>query len=379
MLRSSAGWLANRTVFPTSLRAVLGYYARSGVFDIQGIRLKMHVDDVTEDMIDQTFADVKTAIAEEVRQEPADFSYDTKLILPAKLTLGYAYRTVLRETSCDFTALSAPPEERMDLVEPETLERIERAERMTHLVIAALIDGDMRDAINDSEFEDFEVDLSGGAVDDARMVATTAQRAVENSLEQHFSTFPEAVESAYRHAVDWSERHQDRDGYFRRLYRDARDGDEEALARIRAEYKRASFEERPDVFDAEHTDIPYLKTQYARVGVIYDGMIEMFRAADIRIEESFKRSIIFAIIAAQIWLDDVSDFAADERAGQLTPVTAEYLLAETEPSAYDTVVSITATYLSAARDYAGDADSTLTGIATEYIHGSGRPEELPGS
>ena len=40
MLQRSAGRLAGSQSLPTSARAVLGYYAHSGVFDYGSIRLK---------------------------------------------------------------------------------------------------------------------------------------------------------------------------------------------------------------------------------------------------------------------------------------------------------------------------------------------------
>jgi len=79
-----------------------------------------------------------------------------------------------------------------------------------------------------------------------------------------------------------------------------------------------------------------------------------------------------------VWLDDVDDYAADMREGQLTPVTSEYLLADSDDEAYRSTVEITERYLGLAADHAAVADSPLTGIATEYIHRSGRPDVLPG-
>jgi len=65
------------------------------------------------------------------------------------------------------------------------------------------------------------------------------------------------------------------------------------------------------------------------------------------------------------------------REGQLTPVTAEYLLAESDAEAYDAVVGITEDYLDAARDAANASDAPITGIAVEYIRHDGEPEKLP--
>jgi len=106
-------------------------------------------------------------------------------------------------------------------------------------------------------------------------------------------------------------------------------------------------------------------------------MIEMYRAAGFAIDDSFQRSIVLAIVGAQIWLDDVDDYRADAAAGQLTPVTAEYLLADDPAAAKRRVRTIGETYLRAAQKQAETADSTLTGIATAYIYRSGDLAALP--
>jgi hypothetical protein len=362
MLRRSASALAGSDPLPTSLRAVLGYYADSGVFDYRSLRLKRRVDDVTDDIVRDAFAAVEEAMAAEFDREFVDFSYDTKLVLPAELTLGYLYR-------------------RLDDADHR------EAEAVTRLVIEALVDGDMRDAINDDEFEDFEVDFPTDD-EDSRRVAEVAQDTLETRVTAMFDDYPDAVREAYDWAVDISERHQDEDERFRELMA-AADGDaidaasaDEALApaeareRIRETYKFADFADPPAIFDAE-LDLPYFKTQYDRVGVIYSGMVEMYREAGLPVEEAFEKSIVLAIVGAQIWLDDIDDFQADMREGQLTPVTAEYLLADTDREAAERVVEISEAYLDLAKDHATAVDSTLTGIATEYIYRSGDPSVLP--
>jgi hypothetical protein len=360
MLQTSAGVLAGRDALPTSLRAVLGYYADSGVFDYRALRLQRRIDDATDAIVRDAFAAVEEAIAAEFDREFVEFAYDTKLVLPAELTLGYLYRR-LDESGHD------------------------DAEAVTRLVIEALIDGDMRDAINDDEFEDFGVDFP---TDDAdiRRIAELAQETLQTRVDRLFEDYPDAVREAYDWAVAISERHQDEDERFRDLLAavDAgeRDGSNAELAParpregIREEYKHAAFEDPPETFDDE-LDLPYFKTQYDRVGVIYSGMVRIYREAGLPIEEAFEKSIVLAIIGAQVWLDDIDDFRADMREGQLTPVTAEYLLADTDREAAGRVVDISEQYLDLAKDHATAVDSTLTGIATEYIYRSGDPGVLP--
>ncbi len=351
--RRSAAWLADRRPLPTSLQAVCGYYADTGVVDLQSLILKRRVDTATDRMIDQAFADVEAALAEEFGRSSVSFDYDTKLVLPAKLTLGYLWRRV------------------------EGAQRA-HAERLTQLAIEALIDGDMRDARNDAEYEDFEVSLPPAEVDPAR-VAAVAQETLQARVADRFDDFDPAVRELYDWAVDVSEAHQDSDEYFRELLARAQAGETEAIEAIRSEYKHAPFDDPPTVFTTEERELPYVKTQYDRVGVIYDGMVQMYRAAGFPIADAFHRSIVLAIVGAQLWLDDIDDYEADVAEDQLTPVTAEYQLASTERAAFTNVVDISEQYLSRARTQATQADSPLTGIATEYIYRSGNPETLPGA
>lgn len=384
VLKTGAAALADRKRLPTAVRSVLGYYADSGVFDYDSLSLKSEIDDRTERMLADVYARIEAALAEEFGR-PVDFRYDTKLILPAQLTLGYVYRAAREDAATDPVgeeiATGVPPVEDAALDgELPTLsprERVERAEQMTRLSIEALVDGDMRDAINDAEFEDFEVDIEAGE-GDRRRVAEVAQETLQSHLDGLLADLPDSVSEAYQWAVDYSEAHQDRDDHFRDLMTAAEAGDDAALDGIREEYKHADYEEPSATLSADEQALPYSKTQYARVGVIYDGMLDLYRLAGLDIEADFAKAIVLAIIGAQVWLDDVDDYDDDRAEGQLTPVTAEYLLAPDDRAAYNHVVDITEQYLDRAKAYATDADSPLTGVAVEYIYRSGEPDVLPG-
>jgi hypothetical protein len=366
MLRRGAGWLAGREQVPTSLRAVLGYYADAGVFDAGSLLLKRRVDATVDAMLADSFGAVEQAIAAEFGYEYVDFEYDTKLLLPANLTLGYLFR-------------------RLDGHEHE------RAADLTHLAVEALLDGDIRDARNDEEFGDFAVDFDADR-DDRRRIAAIAQETLAARVDRGLATYPDRLGELYERAVAISERHQDQDAQFREWMAAAREGESDARERIRAEYRDAPFGPESTLFpDADESpaaddpaaltadeQLPYLRTQYDRVGVIYDAMLEMYRAAGFPIAPAFQRSIVLAIIGAQIWLDDIEDYEPDMREGQLTPVTAEYLLADDDRVAREAVVDISHRYLDRARQAATDADSTLTGIAAEYIRRRGSPDQLPG-
>jgi len=395
-LRATAGWLAGRSRLPTAVRAVFGYYGHTGAFDLGSLRLKSTVDDRTEAMVEDVFTLVESELAREFDVESVTFEYDTKLLLPAELTLGYLYRRAQRRADgTDPVAGSTwasrvanavgddgyrTPADPSDVGEapasPEAM--VDRAEYLTRIVIEALLDGDMRDAVNDGEYEDFEVSISVDSDERAR-VARIAQETLQADLEDHLEELPDELTETYEWAVDLSEAHQDRDPHFRDLYERARGGEAGAVTAIETEYRDAPFDAETDVFGDEQHDLPYLWTQYARVGVIYDAMIEMYRAAGLPVETAFKRSIVLAIIAAQIWLDDVDDYGADVEDGQLTPVTAEYLLADSDREAARRVQEITERYLDIARSHAAETESPLTGIATEYIYHSGNPHVLPGT
>ncbi|WP_324661644.1 hypothetical protein [Haloarcula sediminis] len=384
VLKTGAAALAERRRLPTALRSVLGYYADTGVFDYGSLSLKSEIDDRTERMLDDVYGRIEAALAEEFGR-PVDFSYDTKLVLPARLTLGYVYRAARQDADIDPVgdglADGVPPVEDAALDgESPTLsprERVVRAEQMTRLAIEALVDGDMRDAINDAEFEDFQVDFDASETD-RRRVAEIAQETLQSHLDGLLADLPDAVAEAYQWAVDYSEAHQDRDDHFRELMQRAEGGDGDAVDAIREEYKFADYEEPPATLSAAEQELPYSKTQYARVGVIYDGMLDLYRLAGLDIDDDFAKAIVLAIIGAQVWLDDVDDYADDRAEGQLTPVTAEYLLRPDDRAAYSHVVDITERYLDLAKEYATAADSPLTGVAVEYIYRSGEPDVLPG-
>jgi hypothetical protein len=383
--RAAAGRLADLDSLPTAHRAVLGHYAETGSFDYRALEIKSAVDDTTDAILADIYADCEATLADEfgVAADTVDFAYETKLTLPAELTLGYLYRRALSRAADGYDpiddgstgVLSGDP----DPDEPanrEAREYVERAEEATALIVRALLDGDMRDAINDDEFEDFEVSMPVDAA--PRRVAECAQARLQSDVETAFDRAPDAVRTAYDDAVELSEAHQEQDDEFRALYAAARDGDGDARQRIEAEYKFAPFPDDPP-FSGATLDLPYLKTQYDRVGVIYDGMLDAYRGIGFDIPEAFGTSIVLAIIGAQIWLDDVDDYRDDRSEGQLTPVTAEYVLAGDDGEAYENVVSIAERYFALARDHATEAGSTLNGIAIEYILRSGDPTRLPGA
>jgi hypothetical protein len=353
MLRRTATWLADRDVLPTTVRSVFGFYADTGTFDLRSLRLKRSVDAETDAMIETAFEPIETAIAAEFDRESVSFDYDTKLVLPAQLTLGYLYR---RHADPNRRAL---------------------AEKLTGLSIEALLDGDMRDALNDDEYGDFEVDFRVDDADRAR-IATIAQATLEDRVRSQFEEFEPGVREAYDWAVDVSEAHQADDERFRELLGAAKTGDRAALDAVRDRYRDDDFDATPPSLSSGDCALPYARTQYDRVGVIYDGMLRMYEAVGFDFEPAFKRSIVLAIVGAQIWLDDVDDYRADHRDGQLTPVTAEYVLADDPATARRRVIHIAESYLDRAKAAASTANSPLTGIATEYIYRSGTPERLPG-
>lgn len=393
LTRRLAATAAGVDRLPTAPRALLGYYADTGEFAAGSLALRRYVDRFLDRVVREAFDPVERAIADafDVSRERVGFDYDTKLTLPAELTLSHLFGRIRRETTPRLDPLTGAlddgplgPLGRLRGATPtvSTLaharDRLARVREVTRLVVVALIDGDVRDAINDAEYEDFVVGFPVDDDDRAR-IAELTQTVLAEQVEELFEGFPDAVRDHYQAAVDYSETHQDRDPYFRELMADARGGDADALAAVESEYKFADFDDPPELFSADERDLPYLRTQYGRVGVIYHGMVEMYRAAGIEIEPAFERSIVLAIVGAQIWLDDVDDYADDASEGQLTPVTAEYLLADDEETAVRRVVDVTEQYLGAAKTYAAATDSGLAGIGADYIRRSGSTAPLPGS
>jgi hypothetical protein len=406
-LGTAARWLSERERVPLSVRSVARFYARTGELDLTALRIKSWVDDTLEEFLADAYGAIETELEAELGYEDVDFRYETKLTLPVELTLGYLYRRALDESDGYNPVTDEPTRSRgeavrslVDGTDPARRERLRReaadqiefvgrVERVARLCTEALLDGDMRDAINDAEFEDFETEPPLSDAERER-AARVAQSTLRDRVDAQMARFPDAVREAYESAVAESNTHQDDDEHFRALMARALGedgGDEEgsvaatpaeAVERIESEYTYADFEGDAGSLTAEEQGWPYCKTQYERVGVIYEGMIEMFRAAGIPIEPSFEHAVVLAIIGAQVWLDDVDDFAADRAETQLTPVTAEYIVADDDSEAYDRVVEVSARYLDRAIEYAVDSDSILTGIAAEYIYLSGDPGVLPG-
>ena len=387
--RTVARRLAAADRLPTAQRAILGYYAETGRFDYRALAIKSAVDDTLEAILDEVYGDVAERLEDAFDVDGVSFRYETKLTLPAELTLGYLYRRALARSTPGYDPIAdgssrlraLPGRSRADPSVPanrEAREYVERAEETTALVVQALLDGDMRDAINDDEFADFVVEIPGRTAPDRRRVATVAQAHLQDVVEAAFDRAPDDVRAAYDAAVERSEAHQERDDRFRDLLSAAREGAPGATDRIEDEYKFAPVPaDLP--FDDRLRDLPYLKTQYDRVGVIYDGMLDAYRGIGFEIPVAFGSSIVLAIVGAQIWLDDVDDYHDDVAEGQLTPVTAEYALASADAAAYESVVAVADRYFDLAREYAEAAGSPLNGIAVEYILRSGDPTRLPGS
>jgi hypothetical protein len=381
--RAVAARLAGLDRLSTAQRAILGYYAETGRLDYRALRIKSAVDDTLDGILDSVYGDVESVVAAEFGVDDASFTYETKLTLPAELTLGYLYRRALARAAGGYDPITDDSGRLPFRGNPSTpanreaREYVEMAEEATALIVRALLDGDMRDAINDDEFGDFGIELVGDPDPDRRRVAECAQSYLQGVVEDAFDRAPDAVRDAYDAAVEISEAHQAEDDHFRDLLRAADDGDPAAKASIEDEYKFAPVPEDAP-FGPRERGLPYLKTQYDRVGVIYRGMLDAYRGVGFEIPEAFGTSIVLAIIGAQLWLDDVDDYHDDVAEGQLTPVTAEYVLADADATAYGNVVSITMDYFDLAREHAEAADSPLNGIAIEYILRSGDPQRLPG-
>lgn len=378
---------------PPSLRAVSGHYADSDMSAGEGreaIGIQLHVEDRKEDFLEEIFGWVEEELEREFDSENVSFSYDTKLTFPAELALGYVYENASPNLPSGYSILTRQPGSLTDrFVEPiedkkhrrrekeriegdheQLLEEVERAEELTDLVIGLLIEGDMRDALHDEEYEDFVTrpSLPG------RTVAETAKETLQENLKPRLDGYPGEVEKAYEEAVELSMEHQREDQEFREMFERARDssgGEKEILSPYRDADTRFPFS-----LDWTGTELPYFVSQYERVGVLYDGMFEMYDRAGIDIEDDFKRSIVLATIGAQIWLDDVDDLLEDWKNSQLTPVTAEILSSGSGEETYQTIVSLKDEYLDTARFYARSSNSDLAGIGIEYIDLKGGESNL---
>jgi len=350
---------------PAVARALASHLAESpDPRVVSVVLLRNEVEAEIESMTEQLFLGVERDLdrareAGELEPAPgaagesARFDYDTRLVMPAILTLGR-----IHAAAGDVPVARFAGDVDRDLVA--------RGRETTRNVVRALLDGDMRDAINDDEYEDFESNLRP-----REAVAEIAQRHLEAGVETWLDRpdTPEAVRKSYDHAVELSERHQDEDDAFRGLLDDYLTADgptarEAAADAIRERYRDADLEDG-DLFAAD-ADLPYFATQYARVGILYEDMLNMYEA-DLGTElgEGFKRAVVLMVIGAQIGLDDTDDYPED-RGTQLTPVTAELNLADDPESGTERVRAIVEAYLDRA-DACADPDDHLTRIAVEYI------------
>lgn len=356
-------------------RACIRYFGRTRDPYVVAVLLlheevEAELEAATEDLFAAVEAELERAVDDgDLEIAPGaravTFDYDTRLLLPAMLTLGR-----LHEVAGD-----VPLVRRVRGVD-EGL--VNRARTTTRHVVRALLDGDMRDALNDEEYADFDTTIRP-----RERAAELAQATLQSGVEAWFDdpATPEAVETHYMHAVGLSETHQERDHEFRELLaryhtnaatggvggvEGAGEGDVEGAGEtpaeaIRERYKFADPIEPPALFSAE-TGLPYFATQYERVGVLYEAMLGMYEAdLGVALGDSFKRSIVLMVIAAQVGLDDVDDYPQDRRE-QLTPVTAE--LAINGPDGLENVREIVLTYADHA---AGYSSNHLTGMAIEYI------------
>ncbi|WP_158057349.1 hypothetical protein [Halorussus halophilus] len=283
--------------------------------------------------------------------EQARFDYDTRLVLPAMLTLAR-----IHVVAGDVPVSRAVGDVNRDLVA--------QGRETTRNIVRALLDGDMRDAINDEEYEDFQTNLQPRP-----QVAELAQESLQDDVESWFDheDTPETVRTYYEHAVELSERHQEEDQTFRELldnYREASaDERTDAAEDIREQYKFADAESGEALFGDEF-EIPYFATQYARVGILYEDMLNMYEAdLGLDLGDGFKRAIVLMVIGAQIGLDDTDDYPED-KGTQLTPVTAELNIADSRAEGVETLRRIVEAYLDRA---AAAVDDHLTRIAIEYI------------
>lgn len=352
-------------VLPPKVRALASYVAsarapsalpmvalqRTAQSEVDGMVSRAF--DRVESALERALADGALRLADGAVVAEPRFEYDTRLLLPAMLTHAQVH----------LLAGDAPVGSWLPGRSPDA-SMLEAGRDATSMVVRALLDGDMRDAINDGEFEDFETNLRP-----KRRVAELAQDRLFEDVEAWFDdpTTPPAVVEHYRHAVEVSETHQDTDEAFGRLLRRYRtvEGEEReaAAAAIREEYAFAEPQDPPALFESEF-ELPYFATQYERVGILYEDMLRMYEAAlDVSFDDGFTRAIVLMVIAAQIGLDDTDDYPED-RTEQLTPVTAELALAEDGQSGVENVRGVLEEYLDRAER---SSDDHLTGIAIEYI------------
>ena len=344
MIRSVAARAGKTETIPDSLRAVATYYSHGDMSlrdGLNAVRVQLDAADSKDEYLSELFEDVEDELSSKTGSRE-EFDYETKLTFPVEITMGRL----------------------------ETQNSQQGSEEFSRLLMGLLVEGDMRDAVKDEEYGDFETD----AEMPAETIAETAQQTVLDELQQDLSEYPEGVRDAYEEAVEQSMNHQEEDREFRKLFRDAREQPDQA-EQILEPYRDVDTESRFSI-DWNDTELPFFGSQYERVGVLYDGMFEMYDEAGFEIDDNFRRSMILSTIGAQIWLDDVDDLEDDWREGQLTPVTATMLHQRDSDAAHREINQMKSSYLDEARRYAERSESDLAGIAIDYIDIRGEGYDL---
>lgn len=350
-----------RSRIPPIARAFLRYVSRTpdpGVVPL--LMLRSEVDADIDAMTGRMFREVELELDHALDAgdielldvgEAVRFEYDTRLVLPALLTLG---RLCVLANDVPF----------LRHVRDVDTDLAQASRTTTYNIVQALVDGDMRDAINDEEYEDFETNARPRS-----RVASRAQDRLSANVQRWLDaeSTPSVVRSSYDHAVSLSEGHQDDDDAFRALldrYHETDGRDRATVAdEIRDSYKYATPDESLGIF-GEDASLPYFLTQYLRVGILYEDMLNMYEAdLDVDLGAEFKRAIVLMVIAAQVGLDDTDDYPEDRRT-QLTPVTAELNLADDRETGIENLRAVVLEYLDRAEACSPDH---LTSMAIEYI------------
>lgn len=281
-----------------------------------------------------------------------DISYETKLYMPLEILLGLIY-------------------ERNGYRGDERPDKVEKAEELFRHLAGLFLEIDLRDAVIDDELEKMKV--RGDEVDPERLFEEGREALKRKYYDEGLETYGSEISGIYDRGIKIAMEHQRSQEELEEFMEEARR--KNSFDELMSLYRDAD----PENMIGERIEaLPYFATQYERVAVLYDAVISMMEELGLGISGEGREAIIYDVIGAQIWLDDVSDLKQDIEDDELTPVTAEVAKASDLEEAEQSIRGLKGLYLDEAREKALETDSVLQEIAVEYIDLKGEEKDISG-
>ncbi|MFB6143826.1 MAG: hypothetical protein ABEJ98_00805 [Candidatus Nanohaloarchaea archaeon] len=316
---------------------------------LKGFRDGVNSFYLARERMDENRQEALQTVESEVDEE-IDISYETKLYLPLEILLGLIY-------------------ERNGYRAGERPEEVEEAEDLFRNLAGLFLEIDLRDAVIDDELE--KMKITGGEVDPEKLFEDGREALKREYYDEGLESYGSEISSIYDKGIEIAMEHQRSQDEFEKVMGEARR--KNSFDELMSLYRDADLE---DMIGERIEALPYFATQYERVAVLYDAVISILAEKGLEISDEDREAIIYDVIGAQIWLDDVSDLKQDIEDDQLTPVTAEIARASDLEEAQQSIRELKDDYLDEAREKAKESDSVLQEIAVEYIDLKGEEKDI---